>query len=111
MTNEDREACSYLFNAFTKETIPPHKWNDKAVVELYIMVKKLKDCSMGMSFITSLPVLFPKTGPSAAMAAIKYIRQIWIASREIDKNKINPRCEESHSRGHANIIKAAAWGL
>ncbi|MFW5443363.1 MAG: hypothetical protein ACKE51_03515 [Methylococcaceae bacterium] len=61
MTIEEKEICAELFLAFTNDNeMPSHRWNDKAAVELYRMIRVLKNCSTGMSWIISLPVIMPQ---------------------------------------------------
>ncbi len=115
MTNEEGEICAEIFHAFTGETIASHKWNDKAVVELYEMIRVLKACSNGMSWITSLPVLLPINGPAAARTALKYIYDVWKKKKAIkaaaSADDINPRCDDRYTRQFAESIKMAAMGL
>jgi len=116
MTSEEREICAELFLAFTSDTtMPPHRWNDKAAVELYKMIRVLKNCSIGMSWIISLPVLLPTSGPAAARTALKYLYDIWKAKKKIDTTTsasgISPRCKDSYTHRFEWRIKAASMGL
>jgi len=116
MTNEEREICAELFFAFTNDNeMPSHRWNDKAAVELYRMIRVLKNCSTGMSWIISLPAIMPTSGPGAARTALKYLYDIWKAKKKVDAatsaSGLNPRCKESHTDGHVQAIKYAAMGL
>ncbi len=116
MTNEEREVCAELFLALTDDiTMPSHRWNDKAAVELYRMIYTLKRCSKGMAWLTNLPVLTSTKTPSLARTALKYLYDVWRTKKKIEAttsaNGINPRCKESHNDGHVNLIKFAAMGL
>ena len=117
MTNEEREACAGLYLTFTDGdlSMPPHKWNDAAAVELYVMIRVLKNCTKGMEWIKSIPNLIPKNSISTSIAAVKYLLGIWRTKVSIDAKlrmgKINHLCVNSHVRGHMNLIIAAAYGL
>lgn len=113
MTNEEREVCADLFLALTADiTMPSHRWNDKAAVELYRMIYALKRCSKGMAWLTNLPVLTTTKTPSLARTALKYLYDVWQEKKKVEAGKhINPRCKDSHNHGHVNLIKLAAMGF
>ncbi|MFW5443254.1 MAG: hypothetical protein ACKE51_02965 [Methylococcaceae bacterium] len=116
MTNEEREVCAELFLAFTNDiSMPSHRWNDKAAVELYRMIYALKRCSKGMVWLTSLPVLTSTKTPSLARTALKYLYDVWREKKKVEgatsASGINPRCKDSHTKRHINLIIAAAMGF
>ncbi len=67
-----------------------------------------------MAWITSLPSIPPTSGPSAARKAVTYLRDVWLAKKKIERatsaDAMNPRCLDSHRKGHMTFIKAAAMG-
>ncbi|MFW5444323.1 MAG: hypothetical protein ACKE51_08470 [Methylococcaceae bacterium] len=54
--------------------MPDYRWNEKAAIQLAHLTEEVRKCSVGISYITSLPRM-PSTNDFAAYkAAIKYIR-------------------------------------
>ncbi len=117
MTNEEREACADLFYTLTGDnSMPSHRWNDAAAIELYEMIRHLKDCTRGMEWIKALPKLIPYGGiPSSAISVAKYLLGIWRTKNSIEAKigagKLNPLCENSHTRQHKDRLLIAAYGL
>ncbi len=78
------------------------------------MIRVVKNCSIGMAWITSLPSIPPTSGPSAARKAVMYLRDVWLAKKKIERatsaSAMNPRCVESHTKSHMWQIQAAAMG-
>jgi hypothetical protein len=117
MTSEEREACAdlYLFLTNGDLTMPIHRWNDAAAVELYEMIKVLKNCTRGMEWIKSTPNLIPKNSISTSIAAVKYLLGIWRTKISIEAKlkmgKISPICKSSHMTNHMFLIQRAAYGL
>lgn len=118
MTNEEREACADLFYTLTggDNSMPAHRWNDAAAIELYEMIRVLKDCTQGMEWIKSLPKLIPHKGiPSSAISVSKYLLGIWRTKISIEAKigagKMSPVCQNSHTRRHRDRILIIAYGL
>lgn len=76
LSSEEKEACADLYFIFTDgdNSMPAHKWNGAAAIELYKMIKRIKDCT---EWIMSLPSLVPTNGLSTSINAVKYLLSIW----------------------------------
>jgi hypothetical protein len=117
LSPEEKEACADLYLTFTggENSMPAHKWNDEAAVELYKMIQRIKDCTQGMEWIMTLPNLVPTNSLSTSMAAAKYLLSIWRTKISIEgkikAGKINKRCQESHSLNYKQNIIRAAYGI
>jgi hypothetical protein len=117
LSTEEKEACAGLYLLFTDGDIrmPVHRWNDAAAVELYEMIRVVKDCTKGMEWIKSIPSLIPKNSISTSIAAAKYLLSIWRTKISIDsslkRSKISQVCKNSKTHVYINNILIAAYGL
>ncbi len=116
LSTEEKEACADLYLTFTGfNNMPVHKWNDAAAIELYEMIRIIKDCTKGMEWIKSLPNLIPHNSISTSIAAAKYLLGIWrtkiAIEGKINTGKISPVCKTSKTSEYSRRILLAAYEL
>ncbi|MCF6202462.1 MAG: hypothetical protein L3J59_02165 [Methylococcaceae bacterium] len=79
------------------------------------MIQRIKDCSLGMEWIESLPNLVPTNNLSTSIAVTKYILSIWRTKMSIQvkikMGKIDGSCLASYTLSHRDNIIRAAYGL
>lgn len=114
LSKEEREACTSIYLSISDgdNSMPEHKWNKAASIELYKLLVTLKNCSEGFAWLKELPSLVPYKGLSTAVAVLKYIKKIYETKQKIEKDgKIIKICKNSHSVHHLWLIQKAAYGM
>lgn len=88
LSAEERKHCADIFYDLSAgdNEMPDYKWNKKAAIQLVHLIEEVRKCSIGMSFITSLPKTPPTNAFSAYKAAIKYISETALAKYKISNS-------------------------
>lgn len=116
MTGQEQEVMAELYYAFTGEdtSMPAGRWNNAAAIELYKMIHHLKQCSIGMDWVATLPGLATAKGYTNIVSVISLILDTHkkYLKMKIDGVKIYKVCSDSHTEAHIrSICNASMVGL
>ncbi len=117
LSAEQRKHCADIYYDLSggDNEMPEHKWNKKATVELYHLIEAVRNCSLGIAYITTLPTKLPTSPFGAYKAAIKYISEMALNKYKISNSSsskhMNSSCLATKGLLHIRDIKQAGWGL
>ncbi|MEE9338910.1 MAG: hypothetical protein V3U87_12600 [Methylococcaceae bacterium] len=113
LSAEQRKHCADIYYDLSggDNEMPDYRWNEKAAVQLYHLMADVRNCSLGVAFITTLP-----TSPFGAFkAAIKYISEMALNKYKISNSSsskaMNSSCLSARGLQHISLIKAASRGF